>query len=133
MGVDVKFAAAGDDVVITGSNWAPNTTVDIYLNGTFVTTADVGPNGTFRVTIKIPDGTPPGPVEVTVEGLDDPCQETRILGQTITVTSGGARSAGDLPFTGADISVWMVVLAGLLVVGGSLALISRRREHRARR
>lgn len=131
IGVDDTVVRPKDKVVVTGADWCPGSTVDIYLNGTYIATADVGSDGTFSTTITIPAGTEPGPAKITVKGLDETCEQTRVLGRTITVL--GIESAGDLPFTGGNISVWMLAVAALLAAGAVFAVAGRRREKHLRR
>lgn len=133
IGVNDTLVRPGDKVVVSGADWCPGSTVDIFLNGKFITTADVGGDGTFSTSITVPAGTDAGPAEITVEGLDETCDETRVLGRTITVVLGATESGGNLPFTGENVSVWMLVVAGLMVVGAGFAVAGRRREKHLRR
>ena len=133
IGVNDTLVRPGDKVVVSGADWCPGSTVDIFLDGKFITTADVGGDGTFSTSITVPAGTDAGPAEITVEGLDETCEETRVLGRTITVVLAATESGGSLPFTGDNVSVWMIVVAGLLVVGAGFAVAGRRREKHLRR
>ena len=133
IGVNDTLVRLGDKVVVSGAVWCPGSTVDIFLDGKFITTADVGGDGTFSTSITVPAGTDAGPAEITVEGLDETCEETRVLGRTITVVLAATESGGSLPFTGDNVSVWMIVVAGLLVVGAGFAVAGRRREKHLRR
>lgn len=119
----------GGKVTVTGANWCPNSTVDIYIDmvddAHYLGTATVGPDGTFVKPVTIPPGTTPGPHEIIVVGLASDCQSPRTMSRTITI--GGEEPGGSLPFTGANLAIGLMILVALVVVGIAATLAGRRR------
>jgi len=127
--VDNTNPSAGDQVGVSGSNWCPDTTVEIFLDGTSLGTAVVDASGSFSTSITIPAGTAPGSHVITVEGLGGGTTcSPRTQSRTITVAGGGAAGGGNLPFTGSNISAGMLILFALIVVGGISLVAGRRRD-----
>ena len=117
----------GGTTGITGDNWCPGSTVDIYFDGEFVGTAQVGSDGTFDTSILIPDDAGPGDHVITVVGLDLSCTEVVSVPQNVTIAGGGA-GASTLPFTGSNISVGVLLVLALLIVGATSIIAGRRRK-----
>lgn len=126
--VDDSTPNPGQGVIVSGTNWCPGSTVEIFLDGKSVGTAKVGSDGTFSTTISIPAGTTAGEHTITVRGLDSTCQNSQVEALTISVSGGGAAQGGNLPFTGSNISVGMLLLAALVIVGAASVLAGRRRK-----
>ena len=133
--VDNTNPSAGDQVNVSGSNWCPGSTVEIFLDGTSVGTAVVDSKGNFSTDITIPAGTPPGPHIITVKGLGfgtgTTCGPPQVQSRTITV-GGGGQAGGNLPFTGSNISAGMLILFALIVVGAVSIVAGRRRDAHAK-
>jgi hypothetical protein len=110
---------------ITGSNWCPNTTVSIFVDGVKVGTADVGADGSFTFTL--PNSVGPGSHTVVIKGqAPDPNGGCSPATKTFTVVLGGSGTA----FTGAHgINTAEIAGAALLIVGAG-ALIAGRRSRR---
>src|SRR2546428_13718652 len=106
---------------ITGTNWCPNSTVTIFVDGNEVGTAQTDGNGSFSFVL--PNTVPNGTHTVTVEGLKSDCS-TPFTGQT-TVVLG---AAGGTAFTGANVTVGALVLGALIVVGLGAMIAGRRRR-----
>lgn len=142
--VDNTNPRPGDAVVVSGSNWCPGSTVQIFLDGVSVGSALVNGTGDFSTSITIPLGTSPGPHDITVQGLDGSCQTPQTGVRTIVVSGagghqggggvsgggivGGAAQGGNLPFTGSNISAGMLILFALLMVGAVSLVAGRRRN-----
>lgn len=129
--VDNTNPSAGDQVAVSGSNWCPGSTVEIFLDGVSVGTAVVDGSGSFSTDITIPAGTAAGPHEITVEGLDSTCQNPQTQSRTITV-GGAGQGGGNLPFTGSNISAGLLILMALIVVGAVSLVAGRRRDAHAK-
>jgi hypothetical protein len=121
----------GDMVTVTGRNWCPGSEVDLYLDviddAHYLGTATVDKNGQFTQGVTIPPGTSPGPHEILASGLAYNCVDSRVMSRTITVGGQGAQGGGELPFTGSNISLGLLVLAAL-VIGGAVSLVAARRR-----
>ena len=124
-GVDDSNPSPGGTTTVSGANWCPGSTVDIFFDGNKIATAQVDSNGHFSKEITIPSNASPGQHTITVTGLDFQCEEVRSV--NITITIGGAGGAG-LAFTGANISVGAVILAALVIVGLAALTAGRRRK-----
>jgi len=117
--------SGGSNGTITGSGWCPGSDVTISVDGDVVGTATVAGDGTFSFDL-------PNSVDltvdhtITVEGLQSDCTtpftDTFVLGAEGT---GGGGTA----FTGASISVGLLVFGALMIVGAGALLASRRRGH----
>jgi hypothetical protein len=114
---------------ITGTNWCPNTTVTIFVDGVKVGTADVGADGTFTFTL--PASVGPGTHIVVIKGqAPDPNGGCSPATQTITVVLGA--SGGGTAFTGArGINTAEIAGAALLIVGAGALLAGRRSRRTA--
>jgi len=136
--------SAGETIIVSGNNWCPNSTVDIYLDvvdaAHYLGTAKADSSGHFSIAVTIPPNTPPGNHTIIAVGLAYNCQETKTRSRTITVMihghgggnvpfpGGPGAGEGNLPFTGGNISVGVSILAALLLVGAASLLLGRRRE-----
>src|SRR5262249_47707157 len=88
---------------LSGDNWCPGSTVQIFLDGTFVGNATVDSNGHFDFGLHIPPNIDPGEHIITFKGLDSTCDHLVTLHLSIFIS--GAAAGGNLPFTGSNISV----------------------------
>ncbi len=107
-----------DMIVVTGSNYEPGITVDITLDGVVIATATVGADGTFSVSVQIPCDTAPGAHVLGAGGANT---------QITVLAAGGVGGGGGTSGTGANLSVGILILAGLLVVGVTALVATRRR------
>jgi hypothetical protein len=143
-------------VVLTGSGFLPFSTVvlTMYSTPTPLGTAVAGADGTFTATVTIPTGLAAGTHALVASGIDDSGDpyalrmDVTLTGATAgpTGTSGttvsteasttgsagstGAGEAGTLAFTGASVVVPGVAGLVVLVAGGALVLLGRRRAAR---
>ena len=127
---------AGQDVVVSGSDWCPGCIVKVFFDGIHVGTVTAGADGTWSVTITIPLGTPPGTYKITATGLASDCECTKTPARTITVSAGsetreGEAREGSLAFTGGDFLPWLLLLGALVIAGIVLLIAARRRGARA--
>jgi hypothetical protein len=116
--------AAGKTITVSGSGYAPFSTVTVlvYSQPQILTTVVTDATGSFSVEVTVPAGLAAGQHHLVAAGVD-PNGELRYLTLPITVTDGGAT----LAYTGADVVVPAV--GGLLavLVGAGLLLVARRR------
>jgi LPXTG-motif cell wall-anchored protein len=106
---------------ITGSNWCPGSEVQIFVDGDLVGTAHVASDGTFTFTL--PNSVGPGTHHIEVVGLAPDCRTTVTRGFTIVLGGGGGTA-----FTGANISMGLLILGALLIVGAGALVAGRRRR-----
>jgi arabinogalactan endo-1,4-beta-galactosidase len=122
---DVTPACPGGVMTVSGTGFTPGGEVQIFVesDGILVATTTADETGSFSVTFEVPVSTP-GAHTVTA----------------VDVATGEATSAGfvcpavavpGLAVTGGNISVWMILLAGLVVVGAAALVAGRRRANRS--
>jgi LPXTG-motif cell wall-anchored protein len=126
--------AAGKTMTVSGSGYAPFSTVTVlvYSEPHILTTVVTDGTGAFSVEVTVPAGLPAGQHHVVAAGVD-PSGELRYLTLPVTVTGGdgnGAAGGGGgatLAYTGADVVV--PAIGGLLavLVGAGLLFVARRR------
>ncbi|MFI5053562.1 MAG: hypothetical protein ACHQDE_04305 [Acidimicrobiia bacterium] len=111
--------AVGGQVAVSGNACGANQSVTISFNGKPVTTAVTDSSGHFSTSFPVPAGTQPGRYTVTASN-------------TVCVLSGlvqvEAAFVARLAFTGSSGTIptfW--VAAGLVVLGGALVMVARRR------
>ena len=116
---DTSLACPSEDFTISGSGFLPGETVDIFFDDDQVATVEADSDGTFTVTITAPDAAA-GEHSVTAvgeSGGDDSA--------TVTCVTGAA-----VAFTGANISMGLILLAALVAIG-AVALYAGRRRARS--
>jgi hypothetical protein len=117
---------SGETFTITGEGFIPNEpAVRIFFDGEQI--AEVFPNdqGEFSVTVD-PPGAAAG--QHTIEARQFvAAEEPDEIVATATLTCIGAAVA----FTGANISMWAMLLVVLLVIGGAALVAGRRRARQA--
>jgi len=109
-------ATAGEIVTVTGENFIPGETVEIWLlsTPTKLTTLVVGVEGTFSAHVTIPATAPAGAHHIEVRG-----STTATMSSPVTVTSV-------LATTGADVAGTVALAAILTLAGVALTLRNRR-------
>ena len=117
----------GQTITVTGAKWLANSTVRLYLNGSFVKTAAVDP-GHFSTPLTIPASAVAGPLPLVIRGLDrsNNAAEVTIMLTVFDPGNGG----GSLAFTGANVTGWMILIPVLVVLGIALLIFGRRRHGR---
>jgi hypothetical protein len=117
--------AQGSTVTLTGSGYAPNSTVSLYIYSTptLLGTVTTDGSGSFSKAVTIPASLAPGAHHLVSAGLD-PSGNVRYLVSAVTV----AQATGTLAWTGFE--TLPVLGAGLLTValGAGLIVVARRRR-----
>jgi LPXTG-motif cell wall-anchored protein len=117
--VDNPNVEAGGEVSFRGSGCLPTETVVVLFDGAQVGTLPTDGSGSFAGTLRIPQGTTPGPHILTVRGAS--CE----LNAVINVLGAAA-----IAFTGASSNTLTYVLAGAAAVALGAALVfGTRRRH----
>ena len=115
-GVSDTFVLPGQQVTISGDNWKAGSTVTLTLqpDGISLGQGSVGGDGSFSVSVTIPSSVSEGSHSVQCSGVDAK-GVARVLGVSVSAlgAGGGVGTAG----TGANLSVGLGILLGLLVVG----------------
>lgn len=121
-GVSDTTLGPGDQVTVSGQNWQSGSTVSFTLQpeGVGLGQTTVGGNGSFSATLTIPNSVSSGTHSIECDGVD-------VEGATVVLSSNITVSVGGTAFTGASISLGLLLLAGLLIVG-VLALAAGRRK-----
>jgi hypothetical protein len=112
---------AGKTITVTGSGYAPNSTVTvlIYSQPRILTTVVADVNGNFTVTVTVPADLAPGQHTLVASGVDT-MGNLRFVTLPVTVTG--------LAYTGADIAVPAIGGLAALTAGGALIFVARRRK-----
>lgn len=122
--VDRINPAPGDDVVVTGEGFEPDSEVEIWLAtdpATLLGTFAVGSDGTFSVTVDIPEGVEGDP-NLEVRGSDGAGNPTTVV---IALDIGEG-----LPATGSDMRTVLAYGTAFFALGWLLLLSDRaRRRH----
>lgn len=126
VGVGNDHPTPGGSTDLSGAHWCPNSTVQIFLDGKFVGNAQVDSTGHFTFNLHIPPNISPGAHTITFKGLDSTCDNLVTLNMGITIGQSGA--GGNLPFTGSNISVGVLLLFALLIIGATSLVAGRRRK-----
>jgi len=126
----------GGSLTVNGTNFQPNESITLTLQGTTLGTPTADPTGSFGPTkVMIPPDTTPGDsYTIVATGTSGDSSSTGADIATSCGTAsglaftGGAGSGSGLAFTGADIAAMSSVGAIALAVGGMLILTARRRR-----
>lgn len=144
-------AVPGQTITVTGSGFAPNSTVVIELGSPAIVLGQVTTNGQceFRADVLIPANTRSGTYRIVVTGrcasgltcsltLSALITITSPEGTTVTSNPGGglagtvappsASTRGPLAFTGAESLATVLASLALIVVGTAAVLAARRRR-----
>jgi hypothetical protein len=113
---------SGSQTTVCGDGWMPGSEVTISIDGTDLGTAHVGPDGTFCKTVTL--NVKPGDYLILGSGTaaNGQRQVDTVAVQVLAVVVAGGGTA----FTGASISMWLVLLVAFLVLGFALLAASRR-------
>ncbi len=122
--------AAGQPVRVSGSGWQPGETVTISWDGQQIGNATPGADGSFSVTVRPPEGAAQG--EHTLSARQGSRTATARVTCVTAAVAGGAGGGEGFAFTGANITVGMLILAGLLIAGALTLAMGRRRARTVR-
>jgi hypothetical protein len=118
---------SGETLTITGEGFIPNEpAVRIFFDGEEIARVFPSDEGTFSITVD-PPGAEAG--EHTIQARQFVAAEEPdeiVASATLTCVAGAA-----VAFTGADISLGLVLLAILLIVGVAALVVGRRRSRTA--
>jgi titin len=120
--------AAGKTMTISGSGYAPNSTVAlaIYSTPQVLTTVVTDASGNFTATVTVPAGLAAGSHTLVASGVDS-SGNVRFVNLAVTVSASGSASGGArLAYTGADVALPLAVGIGALALGGGLIVVRRR-------
>ena len=122
----VTSIGAGGSLTVSGSNFAPDSTITITLHSdpVVLTTTSANSAGSFSVGVTIPSNTTPGTHTILATDTSGDSASTMVV---VTGTVPVAASSG-LAFTGADIAALSGVGAIAMALGGMLILTGRRRR-----
>ena len=124
----------GDTITVSGSGYAPNSSVTVTMEregggtptplGTFTTNS----SGSFSGDVEIPETTAVGRYVMRASGSDGQCiGVARVLSAGFTVRAAAAAAAVG-PRTGTDVLPWLILAVAVIAVGGALVLVGRRRR-----
>lgn len=124
-------AQAGGTVAVAGTNWLPESTVVLTFESdpVVVGTPETDGEGSFSTTVTIPSDAEAGQHTLTATGRDqngDPAQASCPL----TVTAG-AGPGGEIPVTGTNISLGLIIMGALIAAGIGFLVASRRKKAEA--
>jgi hypothetical protein len=120
---DTTVACPGSTVTISGTGFADDVEIGIFFDDLLVATVFPTQEGTFSATIDVPEAAAGTHTITAVQVLPD----GTVLEESATVTCVAA--APGLAVTGGNISMGLLLLAGLIVVG-AVALVAGRRRSR---
>lgn len=113
----------GETIVVSGSRWLPGSTVHISFDDPVERTAAVNGSTRFSAPITVPTGSRLGRHSITVTG-----RSTAGNPATRTLVVDVVGSGSGLAFTGANVTLWMIVIPVFAVVGFAFLLLGRRRR-----
>jgi hypothetical protein len=118
---------SGETVTITGEGFIPNEpAVRIFFDGEQVAEVFPDDQGNISVTID-PPGAAVGEHTITARQNVSPEEP----GQIVATATLICVAAGGVAFTGFNISLWLILLAGLIVIGAVALAVGRRRARAA--
>ncbi len=119
-----NVVAPGETVIVTGEDFVPGESIDLFLlsDPVFLKTVTADSTGSFSTEVTIPLNTPPGLHQIRASS------GTCTLTADINVTaSGGPGGGGQLAFTGSNSLPWLWIALVLLAIGTALVVGARRR------
>jgi hypothetical protein len=116
--------APGKTVTVSGSGYAPNSTVTlaIYSTPQVLTTVVTDASGNFTATVTVPAGLEAGNHTLVASGVDS-SGTVRYVNLAVTVSSSGKAT---LAYTGVDVALPSVVGLGAVFLGVGLIVVRRR-------
>lgn len=121
---------AGDDILISGTGFAPNSDIDVYIysSPTYAGRGHAGASGSFSFTVPVPPGLERGTHTVVATGFDTNGQSKFASApiQIRAASSSLARTGG----SGTTI-FWIAGGLAIVVVGGTGLLLARRSQRKS--
>ena len=118
---DSTVVCGAQSIEVTGDAWEPGTEVEIQFDGDPIATVTPDGTGSFATTVDVPDASLGNHVLRAVQQSET---AGTVEGQaTITCVEATA-----LAGTGASIATWVFLAAGLLIAGGAMIVVGRRRR-----
>ena len=125
---DQTIDCGAETFTISGSGWAANSQVSITFAGQDLGTAPTDATGSFSISVTPPEASGTQTLTVTQGSLSETAQVTCVTG----VGPGGAeQGGGGVAFTGANITVGLLLLVGLILAGAATLALGRRRKNAA--
>lgn len=121
--------APGQTITVSGNKWLADSTVRLFLGGTFDKTGSVDP-GHFSTPLTIPSNAALGALPLAVRGFDRTGAPAEVTIMLTVVDPAGTNGNGSLAFTGANVTGWMILIPVLLIIGTALLLVGRKRRSR---
>jgi hypothetical protein len=126
----------GQTITVTGGNFCPNSQVTVLFDGEEIGHGQADGSGQFSDQVTIPADATLGHHVITLSGLASDCKTPATVEIPITVVSGaeggagggGGGEGGGVAFTGANISLGMLVLAAMVIIGAASLIVGRRRK-----
>jgi hypothetical protein len=118
---------SSETVTITGEGFIPNEpAVRIFFDGEQVAEVFPDDQGNISVTID-PPGSAVGEHTITARQFVSPEEPGQIVASATLICV----AAGGVVFTGFNISLWLIMVAGLLMIGAVALAVGRRRARAA--
>ena len=124
---DQTIDCGAETFTISGSGWAANSQVSITFAGENLGTAPTDSTGSFSISVTPPEASGTQTLTVTQGSLSETAQVTCVTG----VAAGGGGGEGGVAFTGANITVGLLLLVGLILAGAATLALGRRRKNAA--
>lgn len=127
-GSSASSLAVGKKITLTGSGYAPNSTVTVLVYSTpqVLTTVVTDASGSFTVEVTVPAGLPAGHHTLVASGVD-PGGNLRTMTLPVTVV-GGTTGQGGLAYTGVAVAPLLGGGVTAVALGAGLLVLSRRRR-----
>jgi hypothetical protein len=128
-GTAISTITPGREIVLSGSGYAPFSTVALYVYSTprSLGTVTADATGSFSTTVTIPAGLEAGAHHLVAAGVD-PGGAVRYLRTDVTLPAASSSSTGpELAWTGFE-ALPFAVAGGLAVVAGAGFLVLARRR-----
>jgi hypothetical protein len=132
---------AGETVTVSGGNYKPDSGVDVLFDGDKIAHGQTDGQGQFSFQVTIPSDASLGKHTITVSGVGGDCVSpadveigvTLVVGESGGGGGGGGAGAGGnggggVAFTGANISLGMILIAVLVIIGAASLIVGRRRK-----
>ena len=117
--------AEGDEVVLGGEGWEPNSQVQLRLPSAKLAEVVADASGEFSTTVTIPPGIPAGEQFVTVSGTSKG-GEPSTIGIRMLINSTAAAEP-EVSFSSGNILMWSLIAIAMLLVGIGAVVRGRRR------